>query len=203
MSRFLENLTYYCNRIYNFLRQVIILNFLVILAIWLHTIETSAETYTCSTSSSEQNCGFGVGGPNWILNNGDTLRITSTGSIDRGTGWYSVDAPANGTIINEGRLAGNSADFYPGPNTTMNNSGTVNSRSEGLDWSDGTIINSGTINGSPAIKINSANGNSTSITNSGALNTSSSQAIRILNASGHTLVNTGTITGGAAGDVEV
>jgi len=203
MSRFLENLTYYCNRIYNFLRQVIILNFLVILAIWLHTIETSAETYTCSTSSSEQNCGFGVGGPNWTLNNGDTLRITSTGSIDRGTGWYSVDAPANGTIINEGRLAGNSADFYPGPNTTMNNSGTVNSRSEGLDWSDGTIINSGTINGSPAIKINSAYGRSTSITNSGALNTSWSQAIRILNASGHTLVNTGTITGGSSGDVFV
>ena len=203
MSQFLKNLAYYCNRIYNFLRQVIILNFLVILAIWLHTIETSAETYTCSTSSSEQNCGFGVGGPNWTLNNGDTLRITSTGSIDRGTGWYSVDAPANGTIINEGRLAGNSADFYPGPNTTMNNSGTVNSRSEGLDWSDGTIINSGTINGSPAIKINSAYGRSTSITNSGALNTSWSQAIRILNASGHTLVNTGTITGGSSGDVFV
>ena len=203
MSQFLKNLAYYLKKISHSLQQFIKINLLFILAIWLHTIETSAETYTCSTSSSEQNCGFGVGGPNWTLNDGDTLRITSTGSIDRGTGWYSVDAPANGTIINEGRLAGNSADFYPGPNTTMNNSGTVNSRSEGLDWSDGTIINSGTINGSPAIKINSAYGRSTSITNSGALNTSWSQAIRILNASGHTLVNTGTITGGSSGDVFV
>ena len=199
MSQFLKNLAYYLKKTSHFLQQNIKIKFLAILVLWLHTIELSAATYTLSTASSDQNGGY-------TLSNGDTLRITSAGSIDRGAGWYSVDAPSNGTIINEGTLAGNSADFYPGPNTTMNNSGIVNSRSEGLDWSDGTIINSGTVNGGyVAIKINSAYGNSTTITNSGALNGTGGfwQAIRILNASGHTLVNTGTITGGSLGDVFV
>ena len=93
MSQSLKNLTYYLKKISHFLRQVIKIKFLTILMIWLHTIEIYGATYTLSTASTAENGGH-------TLSAGDTLTITSTGSIDRGTGWYSVDAPANGTTIN-------------------------------------------------------------------------------------------------------
>ena len=201
MSQFLKNLTYYLKKISHSFQQVIKIKFLTILIAWLHTNEIYAATYTLSTASTAENGGY-------TLSNGDTLRITSTGSIDRGpTGWFSVKIPQNGTIINQGTLTGNSADGYgANMNTTINNSGTITSRNEGIDWADGTIINSGNVNGGfVAIKINPPTASSTSITNSGNLNGTSGwwQAIRFLGGSGHTLVNTGSITGGPQGDVFV
>ena len=68
--------------------------------IWLHTIEIYGATYTLSTASTAENGGH-------TLSAGDTLTITSTGSIERGpTGWLSVRIPQNGTIINQGLLTG-------------------------------------------------------------------------------------------------
>ena len=201
MSQFLKNLAYYLKITSHFFQQVIKIKFLTILIVWLHTNEIYAATYTLSTASTAENGGY-------TLSAGDTLTITSTGSIERGpTGWLSVRIPQNGTIINQGTLTGNSADGYgANMNTTINNSGTITSRSEGIDWADGTIINSGNVNGGfVAIKINPPTASSTSITNSGNLNGTGGwwQAIRFLGGSGHTLVNTGSITGGAQGDVFV
>ena len=103
MSQFLKNLTYYLKKISHSFQQVIKIKFLTILIAWLHTNEIYAATYTLSTASTAENGGY-------TLSNGDTLRITSTGSIDRGpTGWFSVKIPQNGTIINQGTLTGNSA----------------------------------------------------------------------------------------------
>jgi hypothetical protein len=199
MSQSLKNLTYYLKKISHFLRQVIKIKFLTILMIWLHTIEIYGATYTLSTASTAENGGH-------TLSAGDTLTITSTGSIERGpTGWLSVRIPQNGTIINQGLLTGNSADGYgANMNTTINNSGTINSRSEGIDWADGTIINSNTVNSQNfvAIKINPPTTSSTSITNSGTL-TGVDGGIRFWAGLGHTLVNTGRIAGGTPGDVFV
>ena len=199
MSQSLKNLTYYLKKISHFLRQVIKIKFLTILMIWLHTIEIYGATYTLSTASTAENGGH-------TLSAGDTLTITSTGSIERGPdGWLSVRIPQNGTIINQGLLTGNSADGYgANMNTTINNSGTINSRSEGIDWADGTIINSNTVNSQNfvAIKINPPTTSSTSITNSGTL-TGVDGGIRFWAGLGHTLVNTGRIAGGTLGDVFV
>jgi hypothetical protein len=199
MSQSLKNLTYYLKKISHFLRQVIKIKFLTILMIWLHTIEIYGATYTLSTASTAENGGH-------TLSAGDTLTITSTGKIERGpTGWLSVRIPQNGTIINQGLLTGNSADGYgANMNTTINNSGTIISRSEGIDWADGTIINSNTVTSQNfvAIKINPPTTSSTSITNSGTL-TGVNGGIRFWAGLGHTLVNTGRIAGGTPGDVFV
>ena len=151
MSQFKKNLTYYLKKISHFLRQVIKIKFLTILMIWLHTIEIYGATYTLSTASTAENGGH-------TLSAGDTLTITSTGSIERGpTGWLSVRIPQNGTIINQGKLTGNSADGYgTNMNTTINNSGTITSRNEGIDWADGTIINSNTVNSQTSPETNAA-----------------------------------------------
>ncbi len=160
------------------------------------TTPTYAVDYVIDSAETTTNGGYP------LLQEGDSLTITETGSIAPATGQRGVDfaSGTNHTVENLGSITtDDEAGIGVDHESTVTNSGSISTtgdNSRGVTTKNfGTVVNSGSISTTGSSSHGVSTWNNSSVDSSGSINTTGSSAVGI-NASGSdaTITHSGTIT---------